>query len=138
MTPLYVELNRWRRLTYRWGEADCVTLCADWCVRCGWPDPAADLRLTYESMAECQRVTRFFSDPLAVVAPRMAAAGLALTAQPVGGDVGIVLQIAPGVTRPHAALCLGEAWAVKETSGAVTAFRPQKVLAAWGVGYAHP
>jgi len=138
MTPLYAELNRWRALPYAWGEADCLTLPADWVQRIRGVDPAEDLRLTYASLSECQRVTRFFTNPMGVVAPRMARAGLLLTTQAVAGDVGLVLIQDDGPPRPHGALCLGRSWAVKLQTGAVAAFTPSKVLAAWGVGYAHP
>lgn len=138
MTPLYAELNRWRVLPHRWGETDCILLCADWVKRIRGNDPAEDLRLTYASMAECQRVTRFFTDPLGVVAPRMARVGLDRASVPVPGDVGLVMIPGDGAPLPHGAMCLGETWAVKLQSGAVAAFRPAKLLAAWGVGYAHP
>jgi len=135
MTPLYAELNRWRALPFRWGESDCIMVCMDWITRIYGVDPAADLRLTYASFSECQRVTGFFTRPLDIAGPRMAAIGLQPTTTPVAGDFGIVLQIAgQGVLRPHGALCLGESWAVKTESG-VTAFTPHKLLAAWGVGY---
>lgn len=139
MSPLYAELNRWMALRYQWGEADCVTLCADWVQRIRGVDPAADLRLTYGSMGECQRVTGFFTDPIACIGPRMAAVGLERTDQPRPGDVGILLvPISPHAARPHAALCLGDKWAAKSIEGAVLAALPQKILAAWSVGYAHP
>lgn len=139
MTPLYAELNRWRGLTYRWGESDCVTLCADWVLRVCGIDPAAAVRLTYESAAECQRVTRFFTDPVGSVSPHLERAGLRRTDSPVPGDIGVILlRSEPGVARPHMSLCLGETWAFKESCGAVTAATPGKIAAAWSVGYAHP
>lgn len=134
MTPIYRELNRWLTLPWRWGETDCIMVCADWINSVRGVDPAADLRLTYGSAGECQRVTGFFTRPLDVIGPRMAAAGLLPTAAPVAGDVAVVLQIVAGLSRPHGALCLGTQWAVKGEDG-VTAFTPQKILAAWGVGY---
>lgn len=138
MTPLYAELNRWRALPHAWGMSDCITLPADWILRMRGVDPAADIRMTYASLSECQRVTRFFTDPLGAVAPRLAWAGLDRTDQPVAGDFGLVLVPGDAMRMPHGALCLGQTWAIKLVSGAVTAFAPGKILAAWGVGYAHP
>lgn len=136
MSPLYAELNRWQRITYQWGEHDCVTLCADWVLRMRGVDPAADVRLTYDSAAECQRVTRFFTDPVGAVGPYLDRAGLPRTDDPRPGDVGVILLLSDrGVARPHMALCLGRAWALKEQSGAVIAVQPIKILQAWGVGY---
>lgn len=139
MTPVYAELNRWLRLPYLWGESDCVTICADWVSRWHGVDPAADLRLTYGSAGECERATRFFSDPLGCIAPRMAAAGLNLTTQPKIGDVGLLLlPVSAHAARPHGAICLGKKWAAKTLDGSVQQYEPFKVLAAWSVNYAHP
>lgn len=139
MSPLYAKLNRWQRVTYQWGENDCVTLCADWILRMRGVDPAADVRLTYESAAECQRVTRFFTDPVGAVGPCLDRAGLARTGQPRPGDVGVILLLTErGVARPHMALCLGRTWALKDQSGAVNAVVPLKIAAAWEVGYEAP
>lgn len=136
MSPLYAELNRWLMLTYQWGENDCVTLCSDWILRVRGVDPAAGIRMTYDSAAECQRVTRFFTDPVGAVAPYFERAGIQRTDDPRPGDVGIILLLTErGVARPHMALCLGRSWALKDQSGAVNAGEPLKVAAAWGIGY---
>lgn len=136
MTPLYRELNRWLLLQHRWGEADCVTLCADWVQQVRGVDPAADLRWTYGSAGECQRVTGFFSDPIGCIGPRMEAVGLRKTAAPVAGDVGILLMpVSGGSARPYGAICLGRQWAAKMIEGGVHASPPFKILAAWSVGY---
>lgn len=136
MTPLYAEVNRWLVLPHRWGEADCITLPADWVRRIRGVDPAEDIRLTYGSAGEAQKAWRFFSDPLGVVAPRMLRAGLASTSAPVAGDVAVLLLSVEGTPRPHGALCLGRRWAVKTMDGGVLSAEPLKVLGAWSVGYA--
>lgn len=137
MTPLYAEINRWRTFAHVWGQADCILCPADWIARVRGVDPASDLRGTYGSLAECQRVTRFLTHPLDVVAPRMVQCGLAATRVAVPGDVGVLLHVADGRIIPHGGLCLGESWAVKSEAG-VTVYRPRKVLMAWSVGYVHP
>lgn len=139
MTPLYAELNRWLVLPHRWGETDCVMLCADWVRRWHGTDPALDLRMTYASMSECQRVTRFFTEPLACIGPRMDAAGLSRADAPRAGDVGlIVIPGESGQPLPHGALCLGATWAVKRQDGSVLSGPAQQRIAAWRVDYAHP
>ena len=135
MTPLYAELNRWLALPHQWGEADCITLPADWVLRWRGVDPAADIRLTYGSAGEAQRAFGFFTRPLEVMAPRMAAAGLAIAPAPVAGDVGFLLLPVDGMMRAHGGLCLGRQWAVKMVDGSVNSGEPAKVLAAWSVGY---
>lgn len=139
MTPLFVELNRWLALPHLWGETDCIMLCADWVMRCGWPDPADGLRMTYGTAGECERVTRFFTRPLDLVGVRMAAAGLRPVSSPAPGDVGLLLRPQRGGSvRPYSAVCLGASWAAKAENGAVDVAPAFKVLAVWGVGYAHP
>jgi|GEM_PF-439795 len=138
MTPLFAELHRWARLPFVWGESDCALVVCDWVRSVRGIDPGASLRFTYGTAGELQRLTGFFTDPLGVVTPLMESAGLDETGAPVRGDVGMLLHvIGPGHARPHAALCLGEVWAVKAEPG-VTAYRPGKILRAWSVGYADP
>lgn len=135
MTPLYAELNRWLALPHQWGQADCITLPADWVLRWRGVDPAADIRLTYGSAGEAQRAWVFFTRPLEAVSPRMERAGLVPASSPVAGDVGILLLPVDGMLRPHGGLCLGRQWAVKMVDGAIIVGMPAKVLAAWQVGY---
>jgi hypothetical protein len=134
MDPVFAIINRWQVIPFQWGERDCITLVADYVRLRTGQDPAADLRLTYSTAGECQRVTRFFTDPLGVVAPRMEAAGLSLTETPRRGDVGVVLLDLGASVHPHGAICLGGGvWAVKTQESGVLAMAPLKVLAAWGV-----
>lgn len=137
MTPLVAELNRWIGLRFIWGESDCILCCADWAARWLGADPAADLRLTYGTAGECQRVTRFFTQPLDCVGPRIVAAGGVPVTVPAPGAVGIVLQvIGAGQTRPFGAVHAGRGrWAAKAEQG-VWVSEAVKVLAAWDVGYA--
>lgn len=111
-------------------------------MRCGYPDPAADLRLAYGSAGECQRLTRFFTDPLAAVRPRYARCGLVDASDPVRGDVGLMIIPQDGQLRPIGGLCLGlidggMLWAAKSETGVAVIAAP-KVLAVWSVGYVDP
>ena len=138
MTPLFAELHRWARLPFIWGESDCALVVCDWVHAVRGVDPGASLRFAYGTAGELQRLTGFFTDPLGVVTPLMVAAGLLKTDAPSRGDVGMLLRPrAPGNATPHAALCLGDVWAVKSETG-VTAYRPTKILRAWSVGYVDP
>lgn len=109
---------------------------ADWVQAVKGVDPAHGLRLAYGTAGECQRLTGFFTDPVGVIAPRMAEAGLLPVSEPVRGDVGLLMQaMGPGQARPHGAICIGRGfWAVKSETG-VTAYLPDKIIMAWGVGY---
>lgn len=135
MTPLFKEVHRWMGLPFRWGETDCCMVVCDWVLAVRGFDPAAGLRLTYDSAGECERLTRWFSDPVAAWAARMAP--LPRVERTVPGDIGILqMDTGNGRIRPHGALFLGGrgVWAVKGEAG-VVAFERPAVLAAWGVGY---
>ncbi|MBZ4023244.1 hypothetical protein CKO11_12325 [Rhodobacter sp. TJ_12] len=135
MTPLYAEVNRWLATPHQWGVADCITLPADWVARMTGADPAEDIRHTYATAGEAQRAWRFFTDPLASVAPRMARCGLRRTTAPVAGDVGLIFVMEQGGPRPHGALFLGDKWAVKTQDHGVLGITRPKVIAAWETGY---
>lgn len=137
MTPLIGELHRWAGQPHRWGEFDCVTVLGDWVARWHGVDPAADIRLTYESAAEAQRVYRFLSDPLAALAARLDPV-LARTEDPKPGDIGLAQWASDGAIRWKPALKIGQFWAFKSGgsgTGSVTIWAPPKVAAAWSVDY---
>jgi hypothetical protein len=135
MTPLYRFLNVMYGRKFIWGECDCVLMLADWVQFLRGVDPAAEYRLTYGTAGECQRVTRFYTEPVALFDRLLAPHGIAQTAAPVAGDIGIVLLPMDGRMRPHGALCLGNKWAAKSEHGILAAMPPQ-VVQAWGVNYA--
>jgi hypothetical protein len=134
MDLLGAQLYRWAGQPFAWGSCDCVTVLADWVLQVRGFDPAADLRLTYGSAGECQRLTQFFSDPLAVFAPRLEPHGVMRTVAPVRGDLGITIEVTAAGERPCGALCLGKFWVSKSENG-IVAGRPARILAAWGMGY---
>ena len=135
MNPVYAYCNRHLSVAHCWGQADCLTFAADWVREMHGVDPAADLRMTYASFGECQRVTGFFTNPLGVVRPRLQALGFAETTRPRQGDVGILLQlVTPSITRPFGAICLGAQWACLSDQG-LTLLIPQKVVAAWDMRF---
>lgn len=133
MDLVFVLLNRWQAARFEWGRCDCVLAVADYVAAVTGRDPAEDLRLTYGSAGECQRMTRFFTDPMGVVAPRMDAIGLPRTQAPRRGDVGLILAPHGAHVQPYGAICVGpDQWGVKVEDGAEV-LRPVKVLAAWRV-----
>ncbi len=139
MTPLIGEIHRWATRPHVWGEWDCITLLGDWVARWHGIDPAADVRLTYESAAEAQRVYRFLSDPLPALAARLDPV-LARAVDPRPGDIGLVAFGSDGALRWQPALKLGRFWACKiagQGAGAcsVATWEPVKVAAAWSVDY---
>lgn len=136
MKPLFQELHRWAGLPFVWGETDCVMVLADWVQRLHGVDPAADLRMAYRSAGECQRMTGFYTEPVALFDRLLTPLGIARTAAPKRGDIGIVMLTVDGRQRPHGAICAGVAWATKGEDS-VTSYRPPQraILAAWDMRY---
>lgn len=135
MTPLYVEINRWLPLKFVWGETDCMIVLGDWIKRLHDVDPVEDIRGQYNSVMSCQRLTGFFTDPVAVFQKFADRASLEKCAGPARrGDVGVLLHVSEGKLQPVGGLCLGKSWAIKAPTGATT-LRPMKVLAAWDARY---
>lgn len=144
MTPLYQELHRWAAVPFAWGEMDCMTCLADWVLRVRGVDPAADIRLTYDSPASCQRQTGFLREPVAAVERCLATiGGLPRVLEPQAGDVAVIMARGPdGRLSPSGALWMGSAWGCKGPSGTTTLSpRVAAVVsddagpAIWGVGY---
>lgn len=134
MDTLQHFVSRQLRQAFAWGLDDCVTMPADWVAEIAGFDPMFDLRGRYDSLAGCQRLTGFLTDPLRMIAPRMAGADPVPPAQAARGDVGVILLALGGAVQPHGGICLGDgAWVVRGQGG-VTVGHPAKVLAAWRIG----
>ncbi|MFC4668928.1 DUF6950 family protein [Seohaeicola nanhaiensis] len=145
MTPLYQEMHRWMSAPFIWGEMDCMTCLADWVLRVRGVDPAAHIRLTYDSAASCQRQTGFMTAPVQAVERCLATiGGLPRVPEPNAGDVAVILARSVGArSTPCGAIWLGEAWGCKGPTGAttlnqrlVTVVSDSTGPAIWGVGYA--
>lgn len=133
MRPVYLAVNRLiAGRAFVWGRSDCMTVIADWVRERTGTDPMRDLRGTYASAAECQRVTGYFRDPVGVVAAQLeGVAGLVRTEFPQAGDVGVVEVRQPDGLHSVGAICLGRSWAAKAEGDGPITFRPVRVLAAW-------
>lgn len=135
MQPLFQELHRWACMPFVWGETDCCLVLADWIARVKGADPAAHLRGMYSTPGECERETRFLSDPVGCMA-RCADSigGLPMVAVPARGDVGVYRR--HGERWPYGGIWTGSLWASKGKDG-VTFLKPAQVspLACWGLGY---
>lgn len=137
ISPLYAELNRWRITPWEWGRMDCVLSLADWCLAQGWPDPMADVRMTYHDRSSCQRETGFLREPLGITSRCFeGVAGLSVVASAAPGDIAI---LSFGQYEHFGAVWAGShGWASKDEGG-VTFYDPRlvpAVLRIWGVGYA--
>jgi|OM-RGC.v1.025169969 hypothetical protein len=143
MSPLYAELHRWSALPFVWGETDCMMCLADWVWRVRGVDPAAEIRMSYDSPAACQRVTGWWTDPVGAVERCLGAiGGLPRVDCPARGDVGVFRMPDPargGRLSPAGGLWLGECWTFRHPERGTTTLRARVAgapLAIWGVGYA--
>ena len=119
MRPLFLTLNRWLGYTFEWGVRDCCLAPCEWVVERTGKDPAADLRGMYSSAIECQRVTGFFTDPIALLQPRLSEIGLDRTDCPSHGDFGVIRVADGGRMHPMGALYVGDGlWGVLAQQGA--------------------
>lgn len=135
MTPLYAFLTKYDPLPFKWGECDCMTMLADWCVANGWPDPAADVRFTYDSRPSCQKETRFITDPLTIMSHCAEdVAGMTPTTDLREGDVAVIRL---GPNQHLGAIWTGSnGWASKAEDGIVFHDAGREMMKAWSVGYA--
>lgn len=138
MTPLYALMHRWAVAPFAWGQSDCALCAADWVGDCHGIDIAAQFRGRYFDAASCERVTGWFSDPVAAMTSAFEPlGGLAQVDTPQPGDVGILPL--PSDTRilPVAGVFLGSCWGVKGPSGATTIGpRLARPVAIFEVGHA--
>jgi hypothetical protein len=118
------------RRPFAWGECDCSLIIADWwCLNHG-VDPAAHLRGTYASEAECDALLAREGGRLALVAKLAASVGAVRTDCPRSGDFGIVaageIEDLPAIMAPDGK------WAAKSLKGLI-ALTPERVVAAWSI-----
>ena len=120
----FIEARRAR--AFCWGEHDCALMAADWVREATGADFAADLRGTYQTAAEAQRIVhqrggllRLCDDAL----PRHAAAAWAQR-----GDI----VLAENDGRELLAVCAGHYAAAPGPQGLV-AIAPAHWRAAWSV-----
>jgi hypothetical protein len=118
------------RRPFRWGACDCSLIIADWWRLNHGVDPAAHLRGTYASEAECDALLSREGGRLALVAKLAGSVGAVPTDDPQPGDFGVVaggtLTDMPAIMAPDGK------WAVKSVRGLI-AFVPERVVAAWSI-----
>jgi len=135
MDRLYRFLNQQIGRPFVWGENDCCLILADWIREVYGYDPAEHLRFTYDSASSCQRHTRFFTNPVSVVASMAEdVCNFSRTDSFVKGDVGILYLPVDKKMTPVGGIFTGKSWAVKAPDG-VTTLQPHEIKAVWGVGY---
>lgn len=134
MDALHHFASRQVRRAFAWGIDDCVTLSADWVSEVSGFDPMLDLRGRYDSLASCQRVTGFLTNPLVVIGPRMERLPIIQAGDAQRGDVALVVSAIVGGMHAHGAICLGDSkWMARAPAG-LTVLHPVKVVAAWRLG----
>lgn len=95
-----------------WGVSDCSLMVADWCVANGYPDPAAELRGTYATEAECRAILEARGGLSNVVAACASLAGLAAIHEPEFGCVAVIGSPSRQ-SRQWSAIWNGHKWMVR-------------------------
>lgn len=75
---------------WMWGRHDCTLFCADWVVRCGNPDPAAQWRDRYKTALGAARLVTLAGGMEALFSRGAVISGLLPAATPIIGDVGLL------------------------------------------------
>lgn len=119
-----------------WGVCDCFLWPADWIETCGWPDPATAWRGRYATALGAARIVARAGGVEALWRREAERIGLAPTARPIAGDVGLAARettgVGPTLRGRVGAVCLGGGeWAVRTQGGIRTGRWP--VLQAWRV-----
>lgn len=134
MDKLYLYINDAATKPFEWGITDCMMFAADWVEVATGINPAIDLKYTYSSRGECQRFTRFFSDPVGVVSGIMR--DFETVNEPKSGDVAVVEVNSEDGKMVIGAIWAKTCWVFKSEEGVITLnkkfCRPLKI---WRVGY---
>lgn len=113
---------------FAWDICDCCSWACAWVALRRGVDPSAPWRGRYSTARGARRqIRRAGGDLLSVVSSAMAAAGLAETAEPQPGDVGVI-EVAAGLAL---AIRTPTGWAAKAEHG--VAVHPFPCLRAWSV-----
>lgn len=138
MTPLYHIMHHWMTTPFVWGESDCCLGLADWYHHLYGIDPAKQLRGQYHDAQSCQRLCKWFTDPVSVISNCLdTVGGRPFVDAPERGDVGVITVASEGRTMPAGAVWLGDCWGCKGPHGATTiSGQSANHLAIWGIGYA--
>lgn len=116
------------RRPFAWGRCDCSLWMADWVRLRRGIDPAAPLRGRYRTARGAARHIRRMGGAEAMARTLAAEAGLAVTAAPAVGDIGLVRHPLAG---PCFAIRCALGWALKAPAGIAVADCP--VIVAWSV-----
>jgi hypothetical protein len=93
-----------------WGAIDCCLMLADWCIANGWPDPARELRGTYDSEDACAALVARSGGLVPLATPRFDAIGLARAETVADGVIGIVGSPRAAERQWGALYCDGRWW----------------------------
>lgn len=128
MTGLSDYLRAAAGTPFVWGRADCSLFMADWVRACRGIDPAAPLRGRYRTARGAARHVRRHGGMEAMGRALAEAAGLAVTAAPGPGDIGLVRDPLAG---PVFAIRSSIGWVMRGPRGLACGAYP--VIVAWSV-----
>ena len=112
------------RKKHVYGEHDCCTFPADWCIANGWPDPMEQWRAGYFDASPAA------DGLLPIFAAGMDGVGLPVVSEPVAGCVGVISIFG----HEAGAIFTGRRWSVVAPRGlAFVSADPSIALKIWRV-----
>jgi len=79
-------LNKWRKMSFEWGNCDCVLSLADYLIECGYDDFAKQFRNKYKTEKEADVIIDSFGGEFNLVN----STGLPIVEKPERGSVVLV------------------------------------------------
>lgn len=98
------------------GVVDCCLALADWAMECGYSDPAAHLRGTYDSDEGFQQIIEAAGSVSALVSSCAARVGLQPCREPARCSIGVIGS-PTNIHRQFGAIHDGERWQVRFAQG---------------------
>lgn len=126
------HVQKWARIPFAWGTADCCIVLADYVRDVTGIDGAAPLRGAYADRAGW----RALGDDLSAIVGQCAArVPLDPTSSPQRGDIGVIQVVSRAGIVTIGGICLKPGqWAAKEIRGVTIASEPE-VVSAWSVPF---
>lgn len=101
---------------WRPGITDCCLALADWAIGCGYPDPAAHLRGTYDSAEGFRAIIEATGSVTTLVGSCAAHIDLKRLQEPARGAIGVIGS-PTSLHRQFGAIHDGAAWQVRFVGG---------------------
>lgn len=115
---------------WRPGITDCCLALADWAIECGYPDPAAHLRGSYDSEEGFRAIIKAAGSVTALVGSCAAAVGVLRLQEPIRGAIGVIGS-PTNIHSQFGAIHDGAGWRIRFGDGFSPPCMAGRQLAVW-------